>query len=739
MNMLPRRRWFQWAATIAVVAAALVAAEARFFFGDGYHFGGQFADSYALHRLASESLREGWLPLWSPNLLCGYPLHAALAVSPFYPPAALLLAADPSYRLFEFYAILHLLFAGASMALLLNGLGCSWRARTLGAVCFATCGFNLAQLGHTASFAVPAAWLPLVLLGWHRLAQHVTLRRAALVAVPSALVLLEGHLQIAAYALALGLAWFGWQQAGRSHRPTRSKIGRSLILCLVVLCLALAIAAPRLLPSAAFLRETALPEDQGSGMHAAVRAYEVLTIPWPGIAQAMQQVWGNRAAVETYAYVGMVPFLLAVLAVPTRRGRFFAISGLVAVAAAAGCVESLNGLLAHVGLPAMRSQARPLLVLDLSLAVLAALGLDQLRHIQGRRLGRSLAACAAVLLLAGALAPVLGALPKNVLHNYGLAAAPGCVFLLLAVSALVLVRRIGTPVLFLLLVADVSYFSNRLPQPFQWSPEETLVQYTRRPLRDIGGTIPVPRIHTANLHGLSNAPLTAGLHVTAAWVGWRRVPWRYKTLLDELRPSATTSGGQLLPLLSAPYVLVDRSRPAPPTVAALPVEGFTGAFNLLRYDAALPRAYVVHSVQVVPSWHQALHMLHSGQVDPRFEAVLEIAGAHPDSLLWTSDSDASVTFREYRDNRMTLEVALGAPGALVLLETYYPGWQATINGKATPLYPAQLAFRGILLEAGTHLVEMRFRDVNLTVGLALSGIAAAIVVVSLAVRPRDLS
>jgi hypothetical protein len=727
------KRWIEWVGTVAVVAAALVAAEARFFFGNSYHFGGQFADSYALHRLASQSIRAGELPQWFPNLLCGYPLHAALAVSPFYPPATLLLALNPTYRLFELYAILHLLVGGVTMAILLRTLGCAWGARTLGAVCYAACGFNLAQLGHTASFAIPAAWMPLVLVAWRRLARELTLRRAAVTSVASAVVLLEGHLQLALYGLVFGSAWFAWNRF--SMRGDGVRLRRSLGLWLLSLVLALSIAGPRLLPSAAFLRETAPPEEESQEISPPLQARELLALPWPDLLRATSQAQENRAAVETYAYVGMLPLLLAILGAPRRQGLFFAGSALISLAAASGVVESLNGLLSHVGLPGIRSQTRPLLVFDLSVAVLAGLGFDRLRTLPRKRVRSSSAGCAALLLLAAALTAVWGGRSEDGLREYVLAAVPGCAFLLLTVLIVGLLSKARTAAFLLLLVVDLSYFSARLPQPFEWQPEKTFIQYRRRPLRDLATIVPAPRVHTAPLTGLSNAPLLAGLHTTTAWVGWRRAPWRYAALLGELG-SYTESHDELLPLLSAPYVLVERSKRSRPAFASLPVEGLTGAFELLRYDKALPRAYVAHAIRAVPSWHQALHIFRTGDVDPQTEAVVELPDTASDSVRWAAGGRDSVVFLDYENNRLVLEATLCAPGVLVALETYYPGWTAKVDGEAVPVLPAQIAFRGVPLEAGRHVVEMRFWDPYLTVGLALSAPALAAVAVLALASPR---
>jgi hypothetical protein len=67
-------------------------------------------------------------------------------------------------------------------------------------------------------------------------------------------------------------------------------------------------------------------------------------------------------------------------------------------------------------------------------------------------------------------------------------------------------------------------------------------------------------------------------------------------------------------------------------------------------------------------------------------------------------------------------------GALVLADTWYPGWKAEVDGQDTPVFPVDGAFRGIWLEAGAHEVLFRYIPRSLETGLYISAAAAVIVV-----------
>ena len=54
----------------------------------------------------------------------------------------------------------------------------------------------------------------------------------------------------------------------------------------------------------------------------------------------------------------------------------------------------------------------------------------------------------------------------------------------------------------------------------------------------------------------------------------------------------------------------------------------------------------------------------------------------------------------YRAERVEVEVPPGVPGLLVLTDSYFPGWGATVNGRRATVLPADVAFREVMLGSG---------------------------------------
>ena len=52
-----------------------------------------------------------------------------------------------------------------------------------------------------------------------------------------------------------------------------------------------------------------------------------------------------------------------------------------------------------------------------------------------------------------------------------------------------------------------------------------------------------------------------------------------------------------------------------------------------------------------------------------------------------------------------IETENGSTGFMVLTDSFYPTWKATIDGKGTKIYRTDYNFRGIIVPAGNHKIE----------------------------------
>ena len=84
--------------------------------------------------------------------------------------------------------------------------------------------------------------------------------------------------------------------------------------------------------------------------------------------------------------------------------------------------------------------------------------------------------------------------------------------------------------------------------------------------------------------------------------------------------------------------------------------------------------------------------------------------------------------------------ALGGPGALVVADTFAPGWSATLDGEPTEIVRADGLFRAVLVGSpGAHEVVFRYRAPGLAAGAWISlGALAASLALLFASRLRRL-
>jgi uncharacterized membrane protein YfhO len=103
--------------------------------------------------------------------------------------------------------------------------------------------------------------------------------------------------------------------------------------------------------------------------------------------------------------------------------------------------------------------------------------------------------------------------------------------------------------------------------------------------------------------------------------------------------------------------------------------------------------------------------------DPAAEVLLEQPMSNPRHLV--SSIEYQVTLQDI-PNGATIRANLDAPGYLVLADTWYPGWQVTVDGERVEFLRANYAFRAVSLDAGDHIVEMLYQPLSVRLGMVVS-------------------
>jgi hypothetical protein len=112
------------------------------------------------------------------------------------------------------------------------------------------------------------------------------------------------------------------------------------------------------------------------------------------------------------------------------------------------------------------------------------------------------------------------------------------------------------------------------------------------------------------------------------------------------------------------------------------------------------------------------------ETDLRRTVLLEGAPAPP----IPGGSDGTAIIRDYRPNRVTIEVG-GRAGFLVLTDVWFPGWTCTVDGGPADVYRADYVFRAVQVPEGAHEVVFRFEPASYRLGLQVSAVTVALLAV----------
>ncbi len=185
----------------------------------------------------------------------------------------------------------------------------------------------------------------------------------------------------------------------------------------------------------------------------------------------------------------------------------------------------------------------------------------------------------------------------------------------------------------------------------------------------------------------------------------------------------------------------------------------SGEIRIYENMNVLPRAFVVHRYEVEKDPARAIRRLSEASFDFRDRVLLDAPlppkfgvrlsprkgkGAR-DSADGPSVPSPGAGGRPFRPgaeivgrrlNEVTIRVHSDRPGFLFLADSHHPGWRATIDGKETPVTPANFVFRGVPVPEGEHVVVFRFRPGSFVVGMVVSGGTVVFLLIAAAVSVR---
>ncbi len=179
-------------------------------------------------------------------------------------------------------------------------------------------------------------------------------------------------------------------------------------------------------------------------------------------------------------------------------------------------------------------------------------------------------------------------------------------------------------------------------------------------------------------------------------------------------------------MLNTKYILVPQQI-SHPNLDLVFTDNKRGLF-IYQNNGALPRAFFVDNIEIIPDKSQRLNRLNDPQFDPAHTAILEMEP----TLTVENPSDQEINMTAFQPNRIELDVRTDKMGLLVLSEIYYPhGWKATIDGQKTEIYKTNHILKSIVVPEGNHRIRFEFAPVSFSASSKISGISNPLVIIIL--------
>ncbi len=122
---------------------------------------------------------------------------------------------------------------------------------------------------------------------------------------------------------------------------------------------------------------------------------------------------------------------------------------------------------------------------------------------------------------------------------------------------------------------------------------------------------------------------------------------------------------------------------------------------------AFGAAWFVDKVHFVDNANEEIDRI--AKIDLRHEAVADRKFASQIGNAAKQDGNSIVTITSYQPNELKYDVKSDKGGVVVFSEVYYPGWTATVDGKAVEVGRVNYILRAINVAPGSHKVVLTFR------------------------------
>jgi len=181
----------------------------------------------------------------------------------------------------------------------------------------------------------------------------------------------------------------------------------------------------------------------------------------------------------------------------------------------------------------------------------------------------------------------------------------------------------------------------------------------------------------------------------------------------------------LAKLMGIKYFYNNPGGEAPPSIPTKEI--YRKDLSIFLNRDEIKRAFIVKDYEV-NSPGEILKKMLSPDFDPEKVVYLE---EKPDIGNLTENEETSldisnVKITHYSSGRIEIDVNSSTDGFLVLTDTFYPGWKASIDNKPVKVFRADFFARAVFVRAGDHKVVFSFKPNSLRTGFYITIVSGLI-------------
>lgn len=693
------------------------------------------------------------IPLWNPYSFSGTP-HLANYQSAVLSPFNILFLLLPFIDAWSLLVLLQPLLAGLFMYAFLRSLKITKEGSVIGAIAFMFCGFITTWMAYgTLGYAI--LFLPLALFAIEKYYQTGKSKFLILLSFTFPLSFFSGHFQVSLYFFLFIILYLFYKLI--TEKDKKSSLQLFLYPVFGVL-----LSLPQLFPSIELYAQT---------LRSSI-FQKIEVIPWGYLPTFIApDFFGNPVTrndwfghyAEWNAYIGVFPLMLSFYAIFVQRTKavlFFAFISLMTLLLS--FQTPILDILVSLKIPVLSTSAasRIIVIFSFCMSVLAGFGLDSLmEHVKSKKTKPVLYwflsfflvfTSVWVIILLKLFIPVDKILisKQNFILPTILFAFSFLTIFLFFFSLRIKQTKKYIYLLPLILIVIISFDLLRFAN--KWMPFESKnLMYPQIPIaKEFAKISGVNRVF-GNLGGEATTyyKLPSVQGYDAVYIK------RYGEFIASLEngklqqsarsvvlfPKYGLYTKQALNFLGIKYIIYKvADGHSPWTFPSW--EYKDGIFSLLYNDGnyqvlenkeVFPRAFLVSKYIVENNSQKILNKMFAKNFDLRTTVILE-----NDPKLKLNSSGGTTKIVSYAPNKIIINTTSDGNSLLFLSDTYYPGWEAFIDGKKSQIYRTDYTFRSVFVPKGNHIIEFIYNPLSFWLGVIFAVLGLILIGVFEYIRKR---